>query len=149
MLKNSIEDLDHEFSYELSLSGAKYEISLKDPEEDLLFVTDSNKTQYAKRLIYAKLVKEIEPQVQAFKSVFYRFIHQDYLIAFLASELDKLIAGEEKISFEEMKKTAQYSKGYEANSQQVVWFWKVVPEFDQEMLSNLWFFAHGNYLLSS
>lgn len=148
MLKNSIDGvLEQEFSYELSLFDNRYKINLEESEENLDIISDSNKKQYVKRLIYSKLVKEIEPQVQAFKSTFHRFVNPDYLRTFLSSELDKLIAGEEKINFEDMKRTAQYNRGYNESSQQVLWFWEVVSKFDQEMLSNLWFFATGNSLV--
>lgn len=144
LLKNPIDGaLEQEFSYELPVFENKYKISLAEPEENLDVITDANKKQYVKRLSYAKLVKEIEPQVQAFKSAFYRFIDEDSLRTFLPSELDKLIAGEEKINFEEMKATALYKKGYDKHSQQILWFWEVVSKFDQEMLSNLWLFATG------
>ena len=147
MLKNSIDGvLEQEFSYELSLFNNRYKIDLEEPEEYQDTITDSNKKQYVKRLIYSRLVKEIEPQVQAFKSTFYRFVPEEYLRIFLASELDKLIAGEEKINFEELKKTTQYRRGYSSESQQIIWFWEVVSKFDQEMLSNLWFFATGSFL---
>ena len=148
MLKNPIDGvIEQEFSYEMSVLENRYKVSLEEPEENLDIITDSNKKQYVKRLIYSKLVKEIEPQVETFKSMFYRFVPQDCLRTFLPSELDKLIAGEEKINLQDMKRTTQYGRGYRASSQQIVWFWEVVSKFDQEMLSNLWFFATGNHFI--
>ncbi len=149
LLKNSVKGAmeEQEFSYELSIFNRRYKVNLEESDECLNTVTDSNKKQYVTRLISCKLVKEIESQVQAFKSVFHRFISQEYLKTFLPSELDKLIAGEEKIDFEKMKRTTKYKNGYHQYSQQINWFWEVVSKFDQEMLSSLWFFATGIIIL--
>lgn len=143
MLKNNVEELlDHEFTYDVQLFGLRYTIKLGEPHEHLGTVNEKNKKDYVNRLIYYRLSKEIEPQTQAFKQGFQRFINPEYLQIFSASELDKLIAGDPNIDFEELKATARY-EGYTADSIQVVWFWEIVKTFDQENLSALWFFATG------
>ena len=144
MMKNPIQDvLDLDFTYETEFFGKRYTISLKDPGEPNEPVTDENKKDYVKRLIYHKLVKEIEGPINAFKQGFHRFVNPEYLKVFSIAELDKLIAGDPTIDFEDLKATALYEGGYNAESEQIVWFWEIVKEYDQENLSALWFFATG------
>lgn len=145
MLKNPIQDiLDLDFTYETMLFGQRYTVSLRDPGEENQSVTDENKKDYIKRLIYHRLVKEIEGPVKAFKEGFHRFVNPEYLKVFTVAELDKLIAGDPTIDFEEFKTNTHYEGGYSAESDQIVWFWDTVKDFDQESLSALWFFGTGN-----
>ena len=56
--------------------------------------------------------------------MFYRFVPQDSLRMFLPSELDKLIAGEEKINFQDMKRTncVVLGSGFEIRSRNALKF---------------------------
>lgn len=148
MMKNPIEGaLEQDFTYEYECFGQRHTINLSEAGEKLGAVNDQNKKEYVKRVIYNRLVKEIEGPVNAFREGFYRFINPDYLKYFQAAELEKLIAGELIIDFEKMKQYAKYDD-YSPDSQQVVWFWEVVSTFDQESLASLWFFATGELMIS-
>ena len=105
-------------------------------------MTDENKKDYAKIIIYHKLVKEMEDPVNAFNQGFHRFGNPEYLKIFTAAELDKLLARDSTIDFEDFKTSAHY-EGYSKDLQEIVWFWEVAQEFDQENLSALWLFASG------
>lgn len=144
MLKNPIEGLlDQEFTYEFDFFGKRNVVNIFEPGEKLgKTVTDQNKKEYVHRIIYNRLIKEIEGPLNAFKEGFYKFVSPEYLKLFSATELDKLIAGEPTIDVQEMKNTAIY-EGYDEDSEQIVWFWEAVSTFDQEMLSSLWFFVTG------
>jgi len=144
ILHNNIEGIiDQEFGYDVDLYGDRYTLKLGEPDEQLGSVNEKNKKDYVKRLIYYRLVKEIEPQTQAFKQGFQRFINPAYLAYMPAAELDKLIAGDPNIDLEEMKTYAKYEGGYSAESPQIVWFWEILKTFDQENLAAVWFFASG------
>mgnify|MGYP001312438167 CR=1 FL=1 len=144
MLKNPIQDiLDLDYTYESEMFGKRFTLSLRDAGEQNQPVTDENKKDYVKRLIYHKLVKEIEGPVNAFKQGFHRFVNPDYLKVFTAAELDKLIAGDPTIDFEDFKANTHYEGGYSIESDQIVWFWEIVKDYDQENLSALWFFGTG------
>ena len=144
MLKNPIQDiLDLDFTYDTEYFGQRYTISVREPGEENQAVTDENKKDYVKRLIYHRLVKEIEGPANAFKAGFQRFVNPDYLQVFSAAELDKLIAGDPTIDFKDFKDNIHYV-GYTAEDDQIVWFWETVQDFDKESLSALWFFASGN-----
>lgn len=146
ILQNNIEGIiDQEFTYDVMIYGERYTLKLGEPQEQLGTVNEKNKKDYVKRLIYYRLAKEIEPQTQAFKKGFQRFIIPSYLAILPAAELDKLIAGDPNINLEEMKTNAKYEGGYSESSPQVVWFWEILKTFDQENLSAVWFFASGNY----
>lgn len=145
MLKNPIKDiLDLDYSYETEIFGDKYTLSVGEPGEQNQPVTDENKKDYVKKLIYHKLVKEIEEPVNAFKQGFRRFVNPEPLKIFTAAELDILIAGAPEIDFEDFKENTHY-EGYSEDSEQIVWFWEIVEEYDQESLSALWFFASGYF----
>lgn len=145
MLQNPIEGvIEQDFTYEYEAFGQRYTIKLGDPEENLGDVNDSNKRQYVKRLIHWKLEKEIEPQLKAFKEGLYSYLDPKHLEKFQASEFERLISGEAKIDYLDMKRHAKYH-GYDSESPQIKWFWEVVSTFDQETLAALWFFATGNF----
>ena len=144
ILNNTLEEgvLDQDFTYEFESFGSRHKVSLAEPGEKFGLVTEENKRLYVKRLIYWKLVKEIEPQVNAFKEGFYKFVKLEHLSYFSSNELDKLIAGNPVISFEELQETTKYSS-YSSSSDIIKWFWQIVSGFDQESLSALLFFATG------
>ena len=144
MIKNPIEGLlDQEFTYEFEFFGKRQTINVCEAGEKLAkIVNDHNKKEYVHRITYNRLIKEIEGPIHAFKEGFYKFVNPEYLKLFSATELDKLIAGEPTIDVADMKKHAHY-EGYEAESDQIVWFWEIVETFDQETLSSLWFFVTG------
>ena len=109
MLKNPIKGLlDLDYTYETEMFGNKYTLSLIEPDEQNQPVTDENKKDYVKRLIYHKLVKETEGPVNAFKQGFCRFVNPEHLKLFTIAELDKLIAGDPTIDFENFKANTHY-----------------------------------------
>ena len=132
MLKNFIKDI-------LDLDYTRFTLSLGEPgaSEQNQPVTDENKKDYVKRLIYRKLVKEIEGPANAFKQGFYRFVNPKSLKVFSIAELDKLIVGNPTIDFEDFKANTHYEGGYSEDSEQIVWFWGIVKGFDQENFSAL------------
>lgn len=85
ILNNALEEgvIKQNFTDELK-------ISLTEPGEKP--VTEENKKLYVKRLVYGKLVKGIESQINAFKEGFYKFVKLEHLSIFSSNELAKLIA---------------------------------------------------------
>ena len=90
-----------------------------------------------------QLMNSIEGPVNAFKQGFHRFVDPGYLKIFSVAELDKLIAGDPAIDFDDFKANTHYEGGYTIESEQIVWFWEIVKDYDQENLSALLFFGTG------
>lgn len=61
---------------------------------------------------------------------------------FTPEELEAVIAGGSEIDLADLKQYTQY-EGYTATSQQIVWFWEVLEEFDQDQLGRLVQFTSG------
>jgi len=59
------------------------------------------------------------------------------------SELQMLLGGKAEIDIEDLKKSSQYSGGYDFECPQVEWFWKYVDETDQEILVKILSFTTG------
>ena len=95
-MSNDLEEggvIDQVFTYDIELFDRKIKVSLTEPGEKLGLVTDENKKLYVKRLLYSKLVKGIEPQVNVFKEGFYKFVKLEHLSTFSSDDLDILIGG--------------------------------------------------------
>ena len=139
MLKNFIKDiLDLDYTYGTKMFGKGSHSVLENlASEQNQPVTDENKKDYVKRLIYRKLFKEIEGPANALKQEFYRFVNPESLKVFSIAELDKLIVGDPTIDFEDFKASTHYEGGYSEDSEQIVWFWGIVKGFDQENFSAL------------
>jgi E3 ubiquitin-protein ligase HUWE1 len=109
-------------------------------------VTDENKADYVQRVIEYKLRQSIRPKLESFLTGFYSVLPRERLEGgFTADELDTVIAGDLEIDVADLKANTQYI-GYTATDQQVVWFWEMVEEFDQEDISLLVKFTSGTAL---
>ena len=144
-MSNDLEEggvIDQVFTYDIELFDRKIKVSLTEPGEKLGLVTDENKKLYVKRLLYSKLVKGIEPQVNVFKEGFYKFVKLEHLSTFSSDDLDILIGGI-PLSCEDLQQTTKYSDDDLSSSEVIQWFWEIVSGFDYEGLSALLYFATG------
>jgi E3 ubiquitin-protein ligase HUWE1 len=109
-------------------------------------VTEENKADYVQRVIEYKLRQSIRPKLESFLTEFYSVLPRETLVgSFTVDELDIVIAGYPEIDIVDMRANTQYI-GYTETDQQVVWFWEVVEEFDQEDISLLVKFTSGTAL---
>lgn len=143
LLDNPVDEAEaKQFVYRVNLFDAEYEIHLFGSDPRFQVVSEENKKMFVKSVAHAKLVKEIEEQVADLRSGIIDIIPDEALKMFTASEIDKLLVGDQKVNIKEMQEYAKYD-GWEADDEVITWFWEIVSEIDQETLSSLIFFITG------
>jgi hypothetical protein len=106
-------------------------------------VNQENKGDYVQRVIEYKMRQSIRPQLESFLVGFHSVLpREDLQGRFTPEELETVIAGGSGIDLADLKEYTQY-EGYMATSQQIVWFWEVLQEFDQDQLGLLVQFTSG------
>ena len=78
----------------------------------------------------------IRKQLAAFLEGFYSVIPRRLISIFNEQELELLLSGLPTIDIEDLKANTEYHK-YQANSLQIVWFWRALRSFDQVTLNFL------------
>ena len=76
----------------------------------------------------------IRKQLAAFLEGFYSVIPRRLISIFNEQELELLLSGLPTIDIEDLKANTEYHK-YQANSLQIVWFWRALRSFDQVTLN--------------
>jgi len=122
--------------------GAQKVVPLKEGGEDV-FLTDDNKEEYVQLVIEFKLAKAISSQIAAFLKGFNELIPASFVSIFTEKELELLISGLPVIDVADMRANTEYGSGFEATSQEILWFWEIVESWDQEHLAKLVQFVTG------
>lgn len=136
-LKNSIEGvLDLNFTAETDYFGSTSVVDLKPGGADIQ-VTDDNKADYVNLVAAHKLTHAIKDQLAAFQGGFHDMVPMEELNIFDEGELELMLCGLPEIDVEDWRRNSEYSGGYSAASQQIVWFWEAVGEMCQEDLARL------------
>ncbi|XP_065067816.1 E3 ubiquitin-protein ligase HACE1-like [Rhopilema esculentum] len=145
ILDNDISNLglDLTFAVETKEFGQVKLEPLKPGGCDIL-VTDENKEEYVQLAADMKMTKAIKPQIYSFLEGFHEFIPHSLVALFNECELELILSGVQEIDFEDWKNNTLYQAGYDAESQQVKWFWETVEDFDQQERSLLLQFVTGS-----
>eukprot|EP00930_Biecheleria_cincta_P024231 TRINITY_DN17362_c0_g1_i1.p1 TRINITY_DN17362_c0_g1~~TRINITY_DN17362_c0_g1_i1.p1 ORF type:complete len:3719 (+),score=933.30 TRINITY_DN17362_c0_g1_i1:1202-11158(+) len=142
MLDHDITDVvELTFSAESDELGQRKVVDLK-PNGRNLPVTNDNKYEYIQLMSEHKMTNAVRQQIDAFLKGLHEIVPAELLSLFDDMELELMISGLPDIDVEDLKANTEYHN-YTAQSDQIVWFWKVLSEFSQEQRA--WFlqFATG------
>lgn len=143
ILENDITDvLDLTFSTEMDDFGVRKIVDLKSNGRNIQ-VIEANKGEYVKLVTEMKLTTAIKSQLDAFLKGFHEIIPANLVSIFNEQELELLISGLPDIDIDDWRNNTEYHGGYNISSSQVVWFWRAVRSFDQELRAKLLQFATG------
>ena len=131
LTQNKVEDLGYDltFSTEIREFGVT-EIRDMIPNGRNIPVTESNKIDYIRLVCQMKMTGAIRKQLSAFLEGFYNIIPRRLISIFNEQELELLLSGLPTIDIDDLKANTEYHK-YQANSLQIVWFWRALRSFDQ------------------
>ena len=125
---------------------SRQEIELIPRGADML-VTDVNKHEYIDLKIQYLLKGSIKTQIDAFLEGFHEMIPQNLISSFTVSELQRLISGVTEIDVLDWESNSQYETsdaGYNADSDQIRWFWQAVRSFTPSEQRKLLLFVTGS-----
>ncbi|KAI5609234.1 E3 ubiquitin-protein ligase Itchy-like [Silurus asotus] len=140
---NNIEEcgLEMFFSVDKDILGEITTHDLKPGGGDIQ-VTEENKEEYIRLVAEWRLSRGVEEQTQAFFEGFNEVLPQQYLQYFDAKELEVLLCGMQEIDLADWQKHTIY-KHYTRTSKQIMWFWQLVKEMDNEKRMRLLQFVTG------
>ncbi|KAL5496237.1 hypothetical protein EMCRGX_G012480 [Ephydatia muelleri] len=95
-------------------------------------VTQDNKNEYIKLLLEWRLTKGVKSQMEALVAGLTELVPLHHLSKFDAQELEWLIAGTPEINVEDWRVNTEYTGGYHANHNVVLWFWEIVESYTNE-----------------
>ncbi|XP_038659604.1 E3 ubiquitin-protein ligase Itchy-like [Scyliorhinus canicula] len=141
--ENNLEEcgLEMYFCVDKEILGEIQTHELK-PDGNNLLVTEENKEEYIGLVAEWRLSRGVEEQTQAFLEGFNEVLPLHYLQSFDAKELEVLLCGMQEIDLNDWQRNAIY-RNYTRNSKQVIWFWQVVKEMDNEKRMRLLQFVTG------
>ncbi|KAL5481313.1 hypothetical protein EMCRGX_G021449 [Ephydatia muelleri] len=105
-------------------------------------VTEENKNEYVDLMVNWRLVERVKEQMNAFMKGFGDVISPMLIQVFDERELEYLMGGLAEIDVEDWKRNTEYI-GYKATDDIIVWFWRVVSNYDNEMRARLLQFVTG------
>uniref|UniRef100_A0A672J2K0 E3 ubiquitin-protein ligase n=1 Tax=Salarias fasciatus TaxID=181472 RepID=A0A672J2K0_SALFA len=105
-------------------------------------VTEENKEEYIRLVAEWRLSRGVEEQTQAFFEGFNEVLPQQYLQYFDAKELEVMLCGMQDIDLADWQRNTIY-RHYARNSKQILWFWQLVKEMDNEKRMRLLQFVTG------
>jgi E3 ubiquitin-protein ligase HUWE1 len=106
-------------------------------------VTEENKIDYIKLLCHMKMTKNIQAQIDAFKSGFQELIPVELVSIFGSKELELLISGLPEVDLEDLRNNTDYHN-YTHESQVIIWLWEVLYEFSHEERAEFIQFVTGS-----
>uniref|UniRef100_A0AC35UAX6 HECT domain-containing protein n=1 Tax=Rhabditophanes sp. KR3021 TaxID=114890 RepID=A0AC35UAX6_9BILA len=109
-------------------------------------VTDANKKEYVRLYVNYLLIEQVQYQYEKFASGFF-MVANPILLRTLCrpAEIDMLLCGVVDLDMKALEQNVDYQNGYDANSQTVMDFWKVVHEFDTKQKQQLLEFITGSH----
>ncbi|XP_052863204.1 E3 ubiquitin-protein ligase Nedd-4-like [Anopheles cruzii] len=122
--------------------GAMHQHDLKPNGADLE-VTNDNKDEYIRLVIDWKFEARVKDQMQAFLEGVSSLLPLNLLKIFDENELELLMCGIQSIDVNDWKKNTMYKGDYYANHAVVLWFWRAVLTFNNEMRARLLQFVTG------
>jgi len=143
MLENNITDIiDTTFSVEHDSFGVIKVHELKKNGKNIP-VTEQNKKEYVKLYVNFRFMQGIEQQFLALQKGFNELIPQHFLKPFDERELELVIGGLGTIDLHDWKSNTRL-KHCSPDTPQVIWFWKIVSGYDEEMRARLLQFVTGS-----
>ncbi|KAF2223794.1 hypothetical protein BDZ85DRAFT_262185 [Elsinoe ampelina] len=126
-----------------NLSWPGWEFTKTPVGETAVPVTNENRSAHIEQYTRWILDYSIRPQFYAFASGFYEVIDPRIGRLMPAAYLRQLVEGSAQIDAADLKRLITY-EGYTADSEQIVWFWTIIEEYEQEKLRSLLEFVTGS-----
>lgn len=104
---------------------------------------NNNKDDYIKCIIQWRFVGRVQEQMNAFLEGFSELVPLNIIKIFDENELELLMCGIQHIDVKDWKYNTVYKGDYHANHVVILWFWRAVLSFNNEMRSRLLQFVTG------
>ncbi|KAK9872347.1 hypothetical protein WA026_017806 [Henosepilachna vigintioctopunctata] len=104
---------------------------------------NSNKDDYIKCIIQWRFVDRVQEQMNSFLEGFSELVPLNIIKIFDEHELELLMCGIQHIDVKDWKYNTVYKGDYHANHVVILWFWRAVLAFNNEMRSRLLQFVTG------
>ncbi|XP_063062947.1 NEDD4-like E3 ubiquitin-protein ligase WWP1 [Engraulis encrasicolus] len=140
---NNIEEcgLEMYFSVDMEILGKITSHDLK-PDGAELLVTEENKEEYIGLMAEWRFSRGVEGQTKAFLDGFNEVVPLQWLQYFDEKELEVMLCGMQEVDLQDWQRNTVY-RHYTRNSKQIMWFWQMVKEVDNEVRLRLMQFVTG------
>uniref|UniRef100_A0A672H625 HECT-type E3 ubiquitin transferase n=1 Tax=Salarias fasciatus TaxID=181472 RepID=A0A672H625_SALFA len=140
---NNIEEcgLEMYFSVDMEILGKITSHDLKADGADVL-VTEENKEEYISLMAEWRFSRGVEGQTKAFLDGFNEVVPLQWLQYFDEKELEVMLCGMQEVDLQDWQRNTVY-RHYTRNSKQIIWFWQLVKEVDNEVRLRLMQFVTG------
>ncbi|CAL8293238.1 unnamed protein product [Lota lota] len=140
---NNIEEcgLEMFFSVDMEILGKITSHDLK-PDGTNVQVTEENKEEYISLMAEWRFSRGVEGQTKAFLDGFNEVVPLQWLQYFDEKELEVMLCGMQEVDLQDWQRNTVY-RHYTRNSKQIIWFWQLVKEVDNEVRLRLMQFVTG------
>uniref|UniRef100_A0A671Z395 E3 ubiquitin-protein ligase n=1 Tax=Sparus aurata TaxID=8175 RepID=A0A671Z395_SPAAU len=140
---NNIEEcgLEMYFSVDMEILGKITSHDLK-PDGTNVLVTEENKEEYIGLMAEWRFSRGVEGQTKAFLDGFNEVVPLQWLQYFDEKELEVMLCGMQEVDLQDWQRNTVY-RHYTRNSKQIIWFWQLVKEVDNEVRLRLMQFVTG------
>ncbi|XP_077592081.1 NEDD4-like E3 ubiquitin-protein ligase WWP1 [Stigmatopora nigra] len=140
---NNIEECNLEmyFSVDMEILGKITSHDLK-PDGANMLVTEENKEEYISLMAEWRFSRGVEGQTKAFLDGFNEVVPLQWLQYFDEKELEVMLCGMQEVDLQDWQRNTVY-RHYTRNSKQIIWFWQLVKEVDNEVRLRLMQFVTG------
>uniref|UniRef100_A0A8C6WL86 E3 ubiquitin-protein ligase n=1 Tax=Neogobius melanostomus TaxID=47308 RepID=A0A8C6WL86_9GOBI len=140
---NNIEEcgLEMYFSVDMEILGKITSHDLKLDGVNIL-VTEENKEEYISLMAEWRFSRGVEGQTKAFLDGFNEVVPLQWLQYFDEKELEVMLCGMQEVDLQDWQRNTVY-RHYTRNSKQIIWFWQLVKEVDNEVRLRLMQFVTG------
>ncbi|KAK7118926.1 hypothetical protein R3I94_022438 [Phoxinus phoxinus] len=140
---NNIEDcgLEMYFSVDMEILGKITSHDLKADGANVL-VTEESKEEYIGLMAEWRFSRGVENQTKAFLDGFNEVVPLQWLQYFDEKELEVMLCGMQEVDLQDWQRNTVY-RHYTRNSKQIIWFWQLVKEVDNEVRLRLMQFVTG------
>ncbi|XP_067291552.1 NEDD4-like E3 ubiquitin-protein ligase WWP1 isoform X2 [Pseudorasbora parva] len=140
---NNIEEcgLEMFFSVDMEILGKITSHDLKEDGANVL-VTEDNKEEYIGLMAEWRFSRGVESQTKAFLDGFNEVVPLQWLQYFDEKELEVMLCGMQEVDLQDWQRNTVY-RHYTRNSKQIIWFWQLVKEVDNEVRLRLMQFVTG------
>lgn len=140
---NNIEEcgLEMFFSVDMEILGKISSHDLKEDGANVL-VTEENKEEYIGLMAEWRFSRGVESQTKAFLDGFNEVVPLQWLQYFDEKELEVMLCGMQEVDLQDWQRNTVY-RHYTRNSKQIIWFWQLVKEVDNEVRLRLMQFVTG------
>ena len=133
-----------DFTVDVTYSGVTIQVDLIENGSQIE-VNMTNRHQYVREFIKFDVQRQAQERMDSFWKGLSLFVHPSLLKdLFLTDEMPVLISGQQKLNFDELKKSVLYLDGYKEDHPMIRWFWEIViEEWDDEQRRKLLMFSTG------